>query len=97
MPNRQSLAEQRSLRTLLRFYSLVLTLLLVLPVAASAETPTPQTANEPTLVQIGIKLDQIVNIDQKAESFTAAYTLQLRYRDPALAFERAPDDRRSRC
>lgn len=46
------------------------------------------TLAEPTPVQIGIKLDQIVAIDQKAESFTAVYTLQLRYREPALAFER---------
>lgn len=92
MPNRQSLAEQGSLTTLLRLYPLVLALLLALPVAASAETPTPRAGNDPTPVQIGIKLDQIVNIDQKAENFTAVYTLQLRYRDPALAFERAPDD-----
>ena len=92
MPNRQSLAEHRSPRALLRLYSLMPILLLALPVAASAETPTPQTAKQPTLVQIGVQLDQIVNIDQKAESFTAAYTLQLRYREPALAFERAPDD-----
>lgn len=92
MPNRQSLVEQRSMMALLRIYWAALTILLVWPMAALADTPNPRTAAEPSPVQIGIKLDQIVNIDQKTESFTAVYSLQLNYRDPALAFEHAPDD-----
>ncbi len=63
-----------------------------MPIATSAEMPIPKTAKEPTVVQIGIKLEQIVSINQTAENFTAVYTHQLRYRDPALAFDRAPDD-----
>jgi hypothetical protein len=75
-------------------HALTLTLLLMLSMSTSvsAETLVPQWASEPTVVRVGIKLEQIVNIDQKAESFTAVYTLQLRYRDPGLAFERAPND-----
>jgi hypothetical protein len=74
------------------FRAFVLTLLLTLSVAASAQTTIPQSANKPTVVQVGIELNQIVDIDQKAESFRAVYTFRLRYRDPGLAFERAPDD-----
>lgn len=70
----------------------VLSLLLALTATASVETPPAQSAYEPTAVQIGIKLNQIVNINQKAESFTAVYTLQLHYRDPALTYERSADD-----
>lgn len=92
MPNRQSLVEQRSMMVKLRNYWAALTILLVWPMAALADTSPSPKAAAPTPVQIGIKLDQIVNIDQKAESFTAVYSLQLKYREPALAFAHAPGD-----
>ena len=92
MPSRRFLANINSRMALVRLHSLVIPLLLTFSVAASAETSIPQTATEPTVVQIGIKLDQIVKIDQKAQNFTAVYTLEQHYREPALAFERAPDD-----
>ena len=84
------LAKIKSLMTLMRFVFLVLVSFLTLPSTTVAEMSTLPRANKPTVVQIGIILNQIVNIDQKAENFTAVYTLQLRYRDPALAFEPAP-------
>jgi len=78
-----------------RFQAIILLVLLILavaPTATLAKTPLTKTANEPTVVQVGVKLDQIVSIDQTAENFAAVYTYRLRYRDPALAFNRAPDD-----
>jgi hypothetical protein len=69
-----------------------LLMLLTCPSGTSADTSAGDAVGKPRPVQIGIKLDQIVNIDQKAESFTAVYTLQLRYREPALAFERSAGD-----
>ncbi len=81
----------QSLMILLRFFFLALVCFLTLPLTAAAEMSNRPTANEPAAVRIGIKLNQIVDIDQKAENFTAVYTLQLRYREPALAFEPAPD------
>ncbi|GAB0147793.1 MULTISPECIES: hypothetical protein [Marichromatium] len=47
-------------------------------------------ADGPTVVRIGVTLDQIVGIDQKAENFSAVYTLRVRYREPALAYEPTP-------
>ena len=88
----RSPAKILSLTTLVWFHAFVLTLLVTLSVAASAETQIPKIANEPPVVQVGIQLNQIVDIDQKAESFRAGYTFQLRYKEPALAFEHAPDE-----
>ena len=45
---------------------------------------------EPTNVKVGIKMDQITGIDQKAENFGVASTLQMEWTDPALAF--SPDE-----
>ena len=92
MPRRRFLANISSRMVLVRLRSLVLPLLLTFSMAALAETSIPQTATAPIVLQIGIKLHQIVKIDQKAQNFTAVYTVVQHYRDPALAFERAPDD-----
>jgi hypothetical protein len=46
----------------------------------------------PTTVQIAIKLDQIVGINQKEENYRVAATLLMRYRDPALAYEAKTGD-----
>jgi hypothetical protein len=63
----------------------VVVFLLMPPLAASAR-------EEPTVVKIGVKLEQIVDINQKAENFQAVYTLQLHYREPKLAFEAVPGE-----
>jgi hypothetical protein len=70
----------------------VLFAVLTLSTVVSAETRSVQSADKPIVVQVGIELNQIIDIDQKAESFKAEYTFRLRYREPRLAFERAPDD-----
>ena len=56
--------------------------------AGPANAPAPATAIP---VEVGIKLDQITNIDQKAENFTAIVTVLMNYRDPKLVYERDPD------
>lgn len=61
--------------------------LLTLSQAVSAETLDQILEKNSTAVQVGLELNQIVNIDQKAESFRAVYTFRLNYREPGLAFE----------
>jgi len=55
------------------------------------EEPLPP-ADGSIPVKIGVKLDQIVSIDQRAENFSAVVAILVRYRDPALAYEPTPGE-----
>ena len=55
----------------------------------NAEPTGQRILREPTQVRVGIRLQQITGVDQKAENYGVVATLQLRWRDPALAY--SPD------
>lgn len=51
-----------------------------------AEPTGRRILREPVQVRVGIRLQQITGVDQKAENYGVVATIQLRWRDPALAF-----------
>ncbi|MGI9368886.1 MAG: hypothetical protein ACR2O2_08610, partial [Ruegeria sp.] len=46
------------------------------------------TPENPLEVGVGIKIDQITSVDQKAENFGAVVVLRVEWSDPALTFDR---------
>ena len=58
--------------------------------SGQAEPGGREVIREPIDVQIGIKLEQIIDVDQANESFTAQASMQMEWTDPALAYN--PDD-----
>jgi hypothetical protein len=58
--------------------------------SGEAEPDGRQVVREPIDVQIGIKLEQIIDVDHANEFFTAQASMQMEWKDPALAFN--PDD-----
>jgi hypothetical protein len=50
------------------------------------------TTNNPTLIDVGIELLQIVDVDQKSENFTVVAVLRAEWIDPSLIFHPADND-----
>lgn len=51
------------------------------------------SAEEPLHVSVGIKIDQITEINQKAENFSAVAVIHMRWQDHKLAFDEGEADR----
>ncbi len=58
------------------------------PTPAKSSTEAP--AKGPTVVEVGLRIHQITDIDQKAERFGAVGDIQLRYLDPNSRLTRRP-------
>lgn len=65
----------------------VLCLCAVLFVWLPCKSIAQQTPQEPLEVLVGIEIDQIVGIDQKAENFSAVVSVRMLWQDPSLAFD----------
>jgi hypothetical protein len=57
--------------------------------SGEAGTTDQTIIKQPLDVKIGVKIDQITDIDQKAENYTVVADLQFEWQDPSLAF--SPD------
>ena len=69
--------------------------LLYVPAQTNAAALSEAASKQPTPVKIGIRLQQITNVDQRAMNFGIAATLMMRWHDPALAYN--PDSDPCRC
>lgn len=93
--SRQSLSgHQRTSFAALLFGGVLACLMLLFPHFGSAQGLDQSSAplNVATLanpldVQVGIKIDQITNVDQKSENFGVVVTIRMQWTDPALAFD----------
>jgi hypothetical protein len=56
-------------------------------VGGDAEVAGPALLREPIPVRIGVKLQQITSVDQKAENYAVVATLVMHWTDPALAYD----------
>jgi len=57
-------------------------------IVAGPAVPTGKPVVRPvTPVEIGLRLDQITGVDQRAENFGVVVSLMLKWRDPGLAFD----------
>lgn len=54
--------------------------------AGGAQTTVPKVLEEPIEVKVGIQMDQITGVDQKAENFGVVSTLRMEWQDRKLAF-----------
>jgi hypothetical protein len=53
-----------------------------------SELETKAELNNPIEVHIGVQIEQISDVDQKAENFSAVATLRMEWKDPKLAFDK---------
>ncbi|MGV6804772.1 MAG: hypothetical protein ACWA49_11240 [Ruegeria sp.] len=81
---------------ILVFFLLIVQIAFALPVKASAQglfqggsRALLGTPENPVEVGVGIKIDQITSVDQKAENYGAVVVLRFEWTDPALAFDRS--------
>ncbi len=49
--------------------------------------------DEPLQAEVGIEINQITGVDQKAENFGAVVTLRIKWRDPLLGFDEVKEGR----
>ncbi|MEN8129811.1 MAG: electron transporter RnfC [Pseudomonadota bacterium] len=69
------------------FWTISLLLLLSTLSSQSVEAQDNPSASGPVPIEVGIRLHQIVEINQKKKNFTAVIALKARWKDPFLAYD----------